>query len=424
MLEKRAVSLHELVLCFARATDLVSPLVAHHHEQVAYVSTALARQVGLPAGEQSALLLAALLHDAGALSLGERMEALKFEFDFTNPDRDKHAALGWQLLSRIGPLRDAAEIVRYHHAFWKKDDGSKPDADVPHASHILHLADRVAILVPQRTSGLAFVKQIGEKIKAHSGELLAPELVEVFLDLASKESFWFGLMGVAKEPVADESQSRLFMELNSENLVDIATAFGHFVDFRCRFTATHSAGVAASARMLAGLAGFSGMECQMMYVAGQLHDLGKLAVPPEIISKPGKLTQEEFDLVKAHPYHTHTVLGQLDAFYPINLWAALHHECPNGRGYPFHATVESLSLGARIMAVADRFAALTEHRPYRAGMSPAEALGILGDMATRGDVDPMVVRWADSNRDALLATCKSAQAEATRGYEQFGRSWR
>ncbi|MBP3873200.1 MAG: HD domain-containing protein, partial [Lachnospiraceae bacterium] len=82
------------------------------------------------------------------------------------------------------------------------------------------------------------------------------------------------------------------------------------IDYRSPFTAMHSAGVAASARELARLYGMSEEDCKKMEIAGRLHDVGRLRVPNSILEKPGKLTDDEFDIVKEHPYYTRKKLWQ------------------------------------------------------------------------------------------------------------------
>ncbi len=79
-----------------------------------------------------------------------------------------------------------------------------------------------------------------------------------------------------------------------------------------------------------------------MLVAGYLHDLGKVAVPNAILNKPGKLDPEEFDVIRAHTYHTYHILSTIGGFEEIAIWAAFHHERLDGKGYPFHVRGEDI----------------------------------------------------------------------------------
>ncbi|MCJ7690936.1 MAG: HD domain-containing protein [Clostridiaceae bacterium] len=103
------------------------------------------------------------------------------------------------------------------------------------------------------------------------------------------------------------------------------------VDFKSRFTASHSSSVAACSETIAKYAGFSKNQAKIIKYAGYLHDLGKLAIPTEILEKPGPLSKEEFDLMRTHAYHTNRVLANVSGFETIRQWGSLHHEKLNGK---------------------------------------------------------------------------------------------
>ena len=129
--------------------------------------------------------------------------------------------------------------------------------------------------------------------------------------------------------------------------------------------------------LLAELAGMSREDCIMMKIAGDLHDVGKLKVPKAILEKPGRLTDEERNIIKEHPYNTRLVLMPIQGFGKIADWAGYHHEKLNGNGYPFHFGADVLDTGSRILAVADIFSAITERRPYRDSMPKEKAMSVL-----------------------------------------------
>ena len=129
-----------------------------------------------------------------------------------------------------------------------------------------------------------------------------------------------------------------------------------------------------------------------MEVAGLLHDLGKLAVPDQILEYPGSLSPDQFRLMKQHTYYTYHLLSCLPQYPHLKEWAAFHHEKLDGSGYPFRIPGEKLSLGARIMAVADIFQALSEDRPYRPGLSLTETRQILDKSVASGKIDADLTR--------------------------------
>jgi len=414
MLRELQVPLFDLVMCLSNAVDLVSPAVVNHHKRVAYIASSIGEELGLPAGEKNDLLLAGMLHDIGALSLRERIETLQFEVE----DPHKHAELGFLLLKMFKPFSaGVATLVRFHHVPWEKGEGSEfQGKQVPLGSHILHLADRVAVLVNNQQEILGQVKEICEVIEGRSGKMFVPELVNAFRSLATREYFWLDIVSQSVDLILYQGARLTTVKLDLESLLSLAKLFAQVIDFRSPFTATHSSGVATSAESLAEFLDFSERECRMMRIAGYLHDLGKLAVPPEILEKPAKLTPEEFNVIRSHTFYTCRTLERIDGLELVNAWAAFHHERLDGTGYPFHLKGEDLSLGSRIMAVADVFTAVTEDRPYRKGMTADRTLRILQGMAEDGALDPHVVSVLCEQFEEVNSARIAAQEAASASY--------
>ncbi|HON68699.1 MAG TPA: HD domain-containing protein, partial [Phycisphaerae bacterium] len=201
------------------------------------------------------------------------------------------------------------------------------------------------------------------------------------------------------------------LTIDEASLGPVAEIFGRLVDLASPWTAVHSAGVTATAAALARLMHFSPREQQLMRAAGYLHDIGKLSVPSAILDKPGKLTREEFLVVKAHTYHTYHILEAIGGLTQVSEWAAFHHERLDGRGYPFHLGDDELTLGSRIMAVADVLTAITEDRPYRKGMDRAEAMSVINKLVDKGGLDGQVVRVLEAHYDEIVDERQLVQAE-------------
>jgi len=417
--EKR-ISLTELVMAVSQALDLVSPSLVNHHRQVAYVALAVSEELGLSEIERYNLAVAGALHDAGALSLKERLDALNFEMESqatANQEKSHlHAEVGYRLLKTFKPFEEIARIVRHHHVLWHHGEGRlRQGLEVHPLSNVLFLADRVSVLVRRDQDILGQSEEIRAKIAGGAGEKFQPEAVDAFLKASARESFWLDLVFPELARLFPRLARTDEFDLNSEIVAELALFFSRLVDFRSSFTACHSSGVAASAETLAGLAGFSRRERAEMRLAGYLHDLGKLVIPKEILEKPGPLTAAERNLIKSHTYHTYHILEPIPALSKITLWASLHHERLDGGGYPFRYHDYDLPLGSRIMSVADVLTALGEDRPYRKGMSSAEVLGVLRDMAAGGALDIRLVELAGSNYaqidDARVNAQQAAQGE-------------
>ena len=410
------LNLWDLVAPLARTFDMMSPALAEHSLRVAYLALRLAEALGLAPEERNELCLAGALHDIGAFSLNERLDILDFEE--TRPMQ--HSEAGYLLLKDFAPFRKVARLVRYHHLPWQYGRGDRHEGrPVPRGSHILHLADRVAVLVTRDIGILGQVPEICTAVSGRRDSVFVPELVDAFLALAERDYVWLEIASDGMASILRRNLATQMAEIDLEALLAFSRLICRIIDFKSEFTATHSSGVAAAGEMLARLVGFSRQECLMFQIAGYLHDLGKLAVPSEILEKPGRLTPGEWQVMRTHVFFTYQILDPIEALSRISAWGALHQERLDGSGYPFHYTADDIPLGSRIMAVADVFTGITEDRPYRRGMSKAEALAVLRDMAGRNELDGAMVALLIQNFETINRVRAEAQSQAIREYEDF-----
>ena len=191
-------------------------------------------------------------------------------------------------------------------------------------------------------------------------------------------------------------------DLSFEQIKALAKFFARIVDYKSPFTSTHSIGVAADAEKLSRFMGFDEETMQKMYLAGALHDIGKVAIGNKILEKPGRLTDDEFAVMKHHAAYTYSILSEIDDFEEICDWAAFHHERLDGTGYPFGKTAAELNTQERIMACVDIYQALTESRPYKQGMPHEKAYGILNDMVEKGWLDGEIASQVDACFDQKM----------------------
>ena len=407
----RTVSLFELVKSLSQAMDLICPAVASHHVRVGVLSDRLARALGFSEAKRRDLLLAGLMHDAGAFSLQGRLEALEFE-----TDGRAHAEAGYRLVAGYPRLARPGLYIRHHHDAYS--DILSSDGDIPREANILCLADRVDVLIRRERDIAPQLPEIAKRIARRSGGRFAPEYVEAFLDIFQDPEF----LHCAERPA--EYLDQLSETAPDGDALDLSEAvecsrlFSQVIDFRSRFTATHSSGVAATAAALARLHGFSPSDVELMHVAGNLHDLGKLAVPEAILDKAGPLTDEEWKVMRDHPGHSLKVLKGVSGLGEAVHWAADHHERLDGKGYPGSVDGSELSEGSRIVAVSDVFTAITEDRPYRAGMSRSRAGEVLDSMAGKA-LDGDTVSLLLKNYDELNGARITAQRQAARDFDGF-----
>lgn len=167
--------------------------------------------------------------------------------------------------------------------------------------------------------------------------------------------------------------SRRAQELFLETISSLARA----MEARDPYTYGHSARVTDFCREISLRGGLSDDEMRKIEIAALLHDVGKIGVPEKVLNKPGKLTEEEFDIMKKHPETAARILSPIDELYSIIPYIRGHHEKLNGKGYPDALKGEEIPVGARIIAVADVYDALTSERPYRRQSTPEEAIAMM-----------------------------------------------
>ena len=168
------------------------------------------------------------------------------------------------------------------------------------------------------------------------------------------------------------------------------TALARAIDAKSDWTAGHSERVTKLALKIGHVLGLTQEELDNLHRAGLLHDIGKLGTPAELIDKSGRLTAEEQQIVNEHPSIGERILEPIEAYAEIIPIVRQHHEWFNGKGYPDGLAGEAIDLGARILAVADVYDALSSERPYRAAMDPDQVLQIIKENSGT-HFDPAVV---------------------------------
>jgi len=177
----------------------------------------------------------------------------------------------------------------------------------------------------------------------------------------------------------------------SEALLGVINAMSAAVEKRDPYTAGHQLRVAHLAREMAREMDLPLQKIEGAYLASLIHDLGKISVPAELLSKPTELLEEEFALIKKHPRTGYDILSPIRFQWPLPEIVLQHHERWDGSGYPQGLKGEEILIEARIIAVADTIESMASHRPYRPGIGLDAAL----DEITRHSgvlYDPVVVR--------------------------------
>lgn len=401
------VSLSDLLFSVAEAMDMSDVSLADHQLRTAFISAQMAQSARWEYMAMERLFVAALLHDIGALSPEDKVSAHVYE-DLLP---ESHCQRGAKLYQEAFWLAPSAQIVEWHHTRWEEHvrmGRTLADSNVA-AAQIVYLADHLERYLRRDVFILHQVDALTRRVHALAGKEVHAEIVDLFDQAAAGEDFWLEM--VARNLGEEMRKHNLLraLEVDYETARSIASVFKDMTDFRSRFTATHSAGVAACAQAIGRTLSFTGKDLQQIYLAGLMHDMGKLVVPNAILCKPGALTREEYEVVRQHSYYTLRTLGRVRGFEQIAEWAGFHHERINGSGYGRRLCKEELDLGAKVVAVADVATAIAENRPYRQGGDKEKVLGELTAMAGKQLLDSLVVHALGDQFDAIMQQTQAAQ---------------
>jgi HD-GYP domain-containing protein (c-di-GMP phosphodiesterase class II)/DNA-binding CsgD family transcriptional regulator len=289
------------------------------------------------------------------------------------------------LASRLGLSSGVRQGLAHVWARW--DGKGQPriaGEAIALSARVSHVANQAEIYhrVGGRSAAVAMLRQ-------RRAADLDPRLVDTLLAHADRlfasleqGSVWDAALAIEPPPVQKISTSRLSM---------VITAFAEFSDLKSPFTLGHSASVATLAENTARCLRMDDNEIAACRHAGLVHDLGRVGVPNGIWDKVGPLTPVEWERVRLHPYYTERVLVQSTPLHDVAVLAGMHHERRDGSGYHRASLAAAQPLAARVLAAADAFQAMTEPRPYREAMQPAQAAVNLHAEANAGKLDPDVV---------------------------------
>jgi HD-GYP domain-containing protein (c-di-GMP phosphodiesterase class II) len=435
------ISLPEILSALSFALDLTEGAVHGHAVRSCLLGMRIAHEARIAGAELTDLYYALLLKDIGCSSNAARMcqivggddrvmkSAAKM-MDWTKPKTPKLSTLKllWTtVLPEAGPARRiahivhmgatqqqnnkamitlrcdrgaqimrklelgdrAAEAVRCLDEHW--DGCGYPDGlvgqQIPLLARILAIAQHLDVFSTGKSPTAAI-----EVMQERSGKWFDPEIVRVAASLDRRGTLWATCL--ATDDTNDTRRAALdlapgtLLYLDRERIDQICEAFADVVDAKSPYTFRHSLGVTDAAVGIAQRLGLTSERIDFVRRAALLHDIGKLSISNSILDKPGKLNAAEWDAVRDHPEQTQRILERVSAFRGLAVAAGQHHEKLDGSGYPNRLTGKDLSLESRIIAVADVYGALSEDRPYRAGLPLEKIVAIMrSDLPHKLDTD-------------------------------------
>jgi len=212
------------------------------------------------------------------------------------------------------------------------------------------------------------------------------------------EPGWFNMLEMIANQFAIAIDNSLLLESLDRRNTEITSAYNATIEglsraleLRDRETEGHTRRVAELTLLLADKINISQEQRVHMERGALLHDVGKMGIPDDILRKPGKLTSQEWEIMKHHPLYAYNILSQIDYLKPALDIPLYHHEHWDGSGYPYGLSGEHIPLAARIFAVVDVYDALTSDRPYRAAWSKEQALDYMNSQSGQY-FDPLILQ--------------------------------
>lgn len=396
----KAISLNQLLGEISAGLDAVeagySGAVRLHGKRVAVLCAEAGRALGYDEDKIFTVAGCALLHDNALTEyfLSESPGGSQ------NLNRRIHCILG-QKNAEYFPFEQPIDgYVLYHHECL---DGSGPfgkkEGEFPEEAGLIALADQTDVRFQMGSGGgkkLGGIRDyLADSVEKYGGRLteaalsvLTPELMERLDDGRVAEAF---------RQVIPEKK----IVLDSDKLLRMSGIIAKIIDYKSSFTKEHTMQIANKALYMSQIYGYGEEDAARIYMAAALHDFGKLFIPTQILEKPGRLTDEEFEVIKSHAFYTWESLRRIEGFEDMALWASNHHEKLDGSGYPCGKKATELDFISRLIACLDIYQAVREARPYHPERSHAETMTILNDMASKGFVDQGIAGDLDKHLSAL-----------------------
>lgn len=371
--------LDKIIYAIAAALDIVESqfvgATTNHGKRIAVLCAAMARHLGLSDKEISAIATCALFHDSALTEA---------------PDMPRHCELGQRNIELLS-LTNIDGVVLYHHEH--ADGGgifNKKEGEYPLGAELIAIADMLDVENNlQRLRGidtfLSKARRDNRFTKRAAYALTAVLDADLLEQLRDDNIF----------ATAERLIPAWNVNADDEVFINLAELAARIIDYKSEFTRKHTSQIANRAWVMGEFYGYSRDEKASLYLAAALHDIGKLATPTAILEKPGKLTDEEFSIIKDHVTNTQAMLYGISGLENIRAWAGNHHEKLDGTGYPKGLTGAELDFNSRMLACIDIYQAVSEPRPYHGQRSHEETMPILFNMSERGFIDDAIVRDLD-----------------------------
>lgn len=390
----KKITLKHIVMVIQRTLDSMDDRLAGHGEKIAYIMYKLLKCHGGYSDEEILRMATlAVFHDIGVYKVEERENIIDIELDIPM----NHSVYGYLFIKYFSPLSDLADIVLGHHLY-PKDFSDSAEIKIPKEALLLNLADTIAV------SQLHFNKIDSEWLLNRSSDYILEEHKVLFKKACDE----YDLLEKIKDDTYLNELHEIFEKrvLSRSEIISYIRMLNYTIDFRSEATMLHTITVEEISFQISKMMGLDDDQSTTIKIASMLHDIGKLSIPIHILEKQGRLTKEEFEVIKSHAIVGYNILSNM-GIDDIRDIATLHHEKLNGTGYPFGLKDDQISKEARIVAVADVLSALIGKRSYKDEFSKDKVISIVSDMVARYEIDQDICQLVIQNYDSIQGKVKA-----------------
>lgn len=370
------LNLVSLVEGLALAIDIAERKPLLHAHNVTNLALKIGDKLGLNNEVKDTLYFASLLHDIAFTSQNKMCPLCETFVEFN-------------MSQQIPALIRADRVIHSSNRTCESQDTCE---NIPILGQILNIVKAIENMRIRYNNFWQCKSNVEDLVKLQRGKKYSAQISDLVLALLRDRQFCLRLFEIDTCGMENSYHPQNYKIMTDNMLEVIGKAFANFIDYKTPYTANHSKDVAEYADMISRSIGLNEESRKSVYIASLLHDLGKVAVPDNILLKPGALTIEEFDIIKNHVYYTAFLLNKIPGFEQINKIASSHHEKLNGSGYFVGASNDELCIESRIICIADIYAALVADRPYRKGMQAEEALKVMDGMAEKREIDKEILK--------------------------------
>ena len=400
--DETAIKNSDIINVILKTLRYLNPNFIDHGERTAYLAYLLFEaNVLSPKIERKPLLLLSLFHDIGAFKSETFDEYLLTNDTNTTP----HAVYGYLFLKHFSPLGNYAESILYHHVPYK--NLKRYNSSYQHYTEVIYLVDRIDVWMQQYDNETVLYQL---NVNRHT---FNETLLTAFLQLNQKKNILEQIR--TKKYEVFTRQLYHLLQLSNHEIYDYLMTLLYTADFKSEQTVTHTISNASISLTLAELLNVSPNDYPAIYLGALLHDIGKLAIPPEILESKQRLSTTEMATMRDHVYYTNEIIKDIVSDEILKI-AIRHHERLDGSGYPYGLTEKDLSFNEQIVACADVFSALISCRSYKPPFKKENVIEILTLLKESYHLNALICETIIEHYDVIVDVSNALSEPILRKY--------